>query len=89
MLHAANDLTNQTVMNALEIVRWTTVDFYQSFGRLGVPLFIMLTGALLLSPSKTNEDLGTFFKKRFSRIGLPCLFWGVIYFIWDRTYRYS
>jgi surface polysaccharide O-acyltransferase-like enzyme len=50
---------------------------------MGVPLFVMLTGALLLAPSKQNEDLGTFFKKRFSRIGLPFVFWGAIYFIWD------
>ncbi len=83
LLHAGNDLTNQVTLNTLEIVRWTTVDIYQSIGRLGVPLFVMLTGALLLAPSKTNEDLGTFFKKRFSRIGLPCLFWGILYFVWD------
>jgi len=48
-----------------------------------VPLFIMLTGALLLVPSKKTEDLGDFFKKRFSRIGLPFLFWGVAYFVWN------
>jgi surface polysaccharide O-acyltransferase-like enzyme len=32
---------------------------------------------------KQNEDLSTFFKKRFSRIGLPFIFWGALYFIWD------
>jgi surface polysaccharide O-acyltransferase-like enzyme len=82
LLHAANDLTSQT-MSSLEIWRWCVVDVYQSIGRMGVPLFVMLTGALLLAPSKQNEELGTFFKKRFSRIGLPFIFWGVIYFIWD------
>lgn len=50
---------------------------------MGVPLFVMLTGALLLAPSKKDEDLGFFFKKRFSRIGLPFIFWGALYFIWD------
>ena len=83
LLHTADDLTTITSMNSLEIVRWTTVDIYQSVGRMGVPLFVMLTGALLLVPSKAYEDLGTFFKKRFSRIGLPFVFWMVIYFIWD------
>jgi surface polysaccharide O-acyltransferase-like enzyme len=43
----------------------------------------MLTGALLLSPSKKDEDFGSFFKKRFSRVGLPFLFWGFMYFIWN------
>jgi surface polysaccharide O-acyltransferase-like enzyme len=82
LLHAANDLTTQTMSN-LEIWRWITVDIYQSIGRMGVPLFVMLTGALLLAPGKADEPLGVFFKKRFSRIGLPFLFWGVVYFIWD------
>lgn len=82
LLHAANDLTSQT-MSSLEIWRWCVVDVYQSVGRMGVPLFVMLTGALLLAPSKQNEELGTFFKKRFSRIGLPFIFWGALYFIWD------
>ena len=82
LLHSAEDLTTQT-MSSLEIWRWCIVDVYQSIGRMGVPLFVMLTGALLLSPSKKDEDLGFFFKKRFSRIGLPFIFWGVLYFIWD------
>lgn len=82
LLHAANDLTLQTMSN-LEIWRWCVVDIYQSIGRMGVPLFVMLTGALLLAPSKKDEELGFFFKKRFSRIGLPFLFWGVTYFLWD------
>jgi surface polysaccharide O-acyltransferase-like enzyme len=82
LLHAANDLTTQNMSN-LEIWRWCTVSIYQSIGRMGVPLFVMLTGALLLAPGKQDEPLGVFFKKRFSRIGLPFLFWGALYFIWD------
>jgi surface polysaccharide O-acyltransferase-like enzyme len=81
LLHAANDLTIQQI-NDLEIWRWCIVDVYQSIGRMGVPLFVMLTGALLLAPSK-NEELGVFFKKRFARIGLPFVFWAVSYFLWD------
>jgi surface polysaccharide O-acyltransferase-like enzyme len=37
---------------------------------------------LLLAPSKKDEDMGVFFKKRFIRIGLPFIFWSVIYFLW-------
>lgn len=81
LLHSANDLTLQVISN-LEIWRWLIVDVYQSVGRMGVPLFVMLTGALLLGSSKT-EDLGVFFRKRFSRIGLPFVFWTVAYFFWD------
>ena len=82
LLHSANDLTNQQ-MNWFEIYRWTTVDVYQSLGRMGVPLFIMLTGALLLQPSKLNEPIRVFFKKRVARLGLAFTFWSVIYFLWD------
>ena len=88
LLHAANDLTIQQ-MNTLEIFRWTTVDIYQSLGRLGVPLFVMLTGALLLQPSKQNESLRVFFNKRWARIGLPFAFWVTIYFAWDFTVEHQ
>ena len=81
LLHAANDLTIQQ-MGQLEIVRWWTVDIYQSLGRIGVPLFVMLTGALLLQPMK-NESISGFFKKRWARIGLPFIFWGAAYFAYD------
>ena len=82
LLHSANDLTSQQ-MNWFEIVRWNTVTVYQSIGRLGVPLFLLLTGALLLQPSKLTEPIGVFFKKRVARIALPFIFWGAIYFAWD------
>ena len=82
LLHAANDLTVQQ-LNTFEIFRWCTVDVYQSVGRIGVPLFLMLSGALLLQPSKVNEPLSVFFKKRFARIGLPFIFWGAVFFAWD------
>jgi surface polysaccharide O-acyltransferase-like enzyme len=81
LLHAANDLTIQH-LDQLEIYRWLTVDVYQSAGRMGVPLFLMLTGALLLQPSK-KDTLSVFFKKRWARIGIPFLFWGAAFFAWD------
>ncbi|MBQ6100208.1 MAG: acyltransferase family protein [Methanobrevibacter sp.] len=40
-------------------------------GLMGVPLFLMLTGALLLG---RKQSLGDFFKKRFSRIVYPYVF---------------
>ena len=81
LLHATNDLTIQH-LNQLEIIRWCTVDVYQSFGRMGAPLFVLVTGALLLQPSK-DESISVFFKKRWARIGLPFIFWGAAYFLWD------
>ncbi len=87
LLHAAGrwTITSQEInqMNPLEITRWGIVDIYQSLGVIAVPLFLMLTGALLLQPEKKTESLSVFFKKRWARIGLPSLFWGAAYFAWD------
>jgi surface polysaccharide O-acyltransferase-like enzyme len=61
---------------------WLAFDLYNSIARPCVPLFVMLTGYLMLQPSKVNEPLKIFFKKRWARIGLPFIFWGVVYFVW-------
>ncbi len=44
-------------------------------GLVGVPLFFMLSGALLFN---RDYELGDFFKKRFSRILYPAIFWILI-----------
>jgi surface polysaccharide O-acyltransferase-like enzyme len=62
---------------------WWASNIYNSISRAAVPLFVMLTGALLLQPTKTDESLSVFFKKRWNRIGIPVLFWGVIFFLYD------
>lgn len=86
LLHAAGryTITSQEMMqmNPMQGTTWAVVDIYQTLGVIGVPLFLMLTGALLLQPEK-NESLKVFFKKRWARLGLPTLFWGTAYFIWD------
>ncbi len=61
---------------------WWAVDFYETIARPCVPLFIMLSGYLLLQPYKVDEPIKTFFKKRWHRIGLPFIFWSVVYFGW-------
>jgi surface polysaccharide O-acyltransferase-like enzyme len=62
---------------------WWASNVYDSLARVCVPLFVMLSGALLLQPSKADEPLKVFFKKRLNRIGIPFLFWGVAYFAWQ------
>jgi surface polysaccharide O-acyltransferase-like enzyme len=59
-----------------------TASAYQSVVIVGVPLFAMLSGALLLQPSKTNEPIRVFLKKRLSRLGLAFGFWSAAYFAW-------
>jgi surface polysaccharide O-acyltransferase-like enzyme len=47
----------------------------------------MLTGALLLQPSKVDEPIRVFFRKRWNRIGVPLIFWGITYFAWRFSVR--
>jgi len=87
LLHSAGQwiITSEEMnqLTPLGIANWAIVDFYQAFGVISVPLFLMLTGALLLKPEKQNESLSVFFKKRWARIGLPFIFWAAVYFVWD------
>lgn len=60
--------------NIGEIKFWGAV--YGSFLRPCVPLFVMITGALLLP---VREEMSVFYKKRISRVFWPFLIWSVIY----------
>ncbi|MBE6490800.1 MAG: acyltransferase [Methanobrevibacter sp.] len=50
--------------------------FINVIGFMGVPLFFMLSGALLLN--RDYPSLSSFYKKRFSRIIYPFIFWMII-----------
>lgn len=55
---------------------WLIADFYNALVRFAVPVFVMISGALLLH---REYELGDFLKRRFSRIVWPFLFWSLIY----------
>lgn len=80
-----NHASNTVQVNFFQTpVLWGVVSIFRSLFQAGVPLFVMLSGALLLTPSKVNEPLRVFFKERLVRILLPFLFWGLAYFAWRR-----
>ncbi len=88
LLHASIEPNpNLGLMSPAGIQLWWTSNIYDSISRIAVPLFIMLTGFLLLQPTKKDEPLRVFFKKRWNRIGIPVLFWGAIFFVWDFLVR--
>lgn len=58
---------------------WVTFNIYNSFVRPCVPLFLMMSGALLLIK---KEQCAYFYKKRFLRILPPLLFWTIFYSLW-------
>src|SRR5665647_2129885 len=88
LLHSAIEPTpNLNIMSPQGVQLWWTSNIYDSIARSAVPLFVMLTGALLLQPNKVDEPLRVFFKKRWNRIGIPVIFWGTIFFAWDFLVR--
>ena len=83
LLHASTQsYPDVGLMSPQGVQIWWASNVYDSISRVCVPLFVMLAGALLLQPSKADEPLKVFFKKRLNRIGIPFLFWGAIYFAW-------
>ena len=61
---------------------WWTALVYKALSLSCVPLFVMLSGVLLLQPAKLDEPIRVFLKKRLSRIGLAFVFWSMVYLAW-------
>lgn len=59
---------------------WWICHIINIFGRFAVPVFVMLSGYLLINK---YEELGSFLKKRFIRIFVPFLIWSLVYIIWS------
>lgn len=78
LLHVAAGVVLETSIGS---GNWWIGNFYDAFVRWCVPVFVMISGALLLSPEK-QEDLATFYQKRVSRILIPILFWSVFFLFW-------
>jgi surface polysaccharide O-acyltransferase-like enzyme len=78
-LHAAASVVYQyeTISNS----DWWIGNIYDSAVRFCVPIFLMISGALILS--KTYENIGEYLKKRVLRIVFPFLFWSIIYIARD------
>ena len=64
LLHASNETLQASSVPA---AYWWTAVVYKSLALSCVPLFVMLSGALLLQPAKLNEPIRVFLKKRLSR----------------------
>jgi len=88
VLHVSAKIVNQ--FGTVSVSDWWIGNVFDSLVRFCVPIFLMLTGALILP--KTYR-LKTFFKKRIARILLPFLFWSLIYIAykiylkWEQGYE--
>lgn len=59
---------------------WWAGNFWDALGRPAVPLFVMLSGYLLLGKP---YPLGDFLKRRFVRVLVPAFFWMVAYSLYN------
>ncbi len=63
-------------------VSWYANLILNAFSRTGVPIFFMISGALLLSADST-KNFATFYKRAIKRILVPLIAWNVIYFLYQ------
>ncbi len=72
LLHASNEALQAS---SVPMPYWWTALVYKSLALSCVPLFVMLSGALLLQPAKLNEPIRVFLKKRLKphRVGVRVL----------------
>lgn len=61
---------------------WWIGNLYDSAVRWSVPVFVMVSGALLLGRTR-DESVGEFLRRRLLRVALPFLAWSVLYFEWQ------
>jgi surface polysaccharide O-acyltransferase-like enzyme len=73
-------VSSQTLLFSPINANWIIADFYSTFAKISIPIFIMISGVLLLN--KDYDFIG-FVEKRFKRILIPFLFWGSVYVIFS------
>jgi surface polysaccharide O-acyltransferase-like enzyme len=84
--HATDRFVLYTVLK--NSFAWNIVYYLNTLSHVAVPLFILLSGYLLLRPEKF-EDIKVFYKRRFSRVLLPFIFWLGVYTGFDISWDSS
>lgn len=78
-IHVVSKIINNT---APDDWVWHFANAVDSGLRWCVPIFFMLSGALLLTRSK-EESVGTFLRKRLSKVVIPLVFWSFVYTLYN------
>jgi len=88
IIHTAAQKWHDISVNSLN---WEILNFYHSFPRWGVPLFVMISGVFHLRPAKEGtsfqEEMKVIYKKVF-RIVSALVFWGVFCNLVDLSIRF-
>ncbi len=78
LLHTAANGVNRLAFDSAD---WWLANAVDSACRAGVPLFLMLTGALFLP--RPQLPARPFYRRRWQRLALPLLGWSLFYLIWS------
>ncbi|MBN1287138.1 MAG: acyltransferase family protein [Anaerolineae bacterium] len=79
-LHAAAPLAYE--FNSLSASAWWVANLLDAIARPAVPLFLMVSGFLLLDPKKKDEPVSVFYRKRMLKVIVPFVGWASIYLAW-------
>ncbi|MFB3893702.1 MAG: acyltransferase [Phycisphaerae bacterium] len=71
--------------NSVGQAHWWFANFVDASGRWAVPVFIMLSGALLLNPSR-DESPKEFYRRRLARLGVATVFWSIFFMLFAVYY---
>jgi surface polysaccharide O-acyltransferase-like enzyme len=83
VLHSCYPLVGIFDMSTHAGRTWWVGNVCDATVRFCVPVFLMLTGALLLG---RNVSLRFFLKKRYNRLLLPLIFWSIVYMLFNYDY---
>jgi surface polysaccharide O-acyltransferase-like enzyme len=83
ILHNSTDLAN--LYGKIGVSNWLAAAIYNGIFRFCVPLFVLLSGSLLLNREReiTVREL---FIKRLPKLIIPLVFWSVIYFLYAKYF---
>lgn len=63
--------------------QWIYSNIYNSFSRVCVPLFFMISGYFLVS---RGDETSTFYQKRLPKIAIPLVFWSAFFYVFNHLY---
>lgn len=75
VIHVSATMFYSTSVKTLD---WQVMNFFDSLTRFAVPLFVMMSGALLLNSNK-EYSIKELYRKKIFRLIIAFLFWSLIY----------
>lgn len=82
LIHASTGFLNHFRADSLN---WNYANWINAATRCAVPLFVTISGALLLPK---HEETFVFYKKRYTKLLYPFVFWTLVYLVYY-FYRYT